>query len=91
MSAIKLVTLKTANLPPVLSAKWTSHNVTVHVFQAICESIYAGTSCFVILGGFLRGFSTQDSTNYQGSTLLPLLVLLLANKPASELSNKFDN
>ncbi len=37
---------------------------------------------------FFRGFGTQDSTNYEDSTLLPLLALLLANKPASELSNE---
>ncbi len=37
---------------------------------------------------FFRGFNTRDSTNYQGSTILPLLVSLLVNKPASELSSK---
>ncbi len=80
MLAIKLKTAKVANLPPILSAKWTSHSTTVHVFQAICESVYNGTS-------FFRGFGTQDSSNYRGSTLLPLLVLLLVNKPTCEISD----
>ncbi len=58
-----------------------SCNITVHVFQASCESVHVGTSFFI-------GFGTQDSTNYRGSMLLPLSVLLLVNKPACELSNK---
>ncbi len=37
---------------------------------------------------FFRGFGTQDSTNYQGNTLLPLLAFLLVNKPALKLLNK---
>ncbi len=78
MLVIKLKTAEVANLPPILSAKRTSHNVTVHVFQAICESICAGTS-------FFRAFSTQHRTNYQGSTFLSLF---LVHKLVSELSSK---
>ena len=36
MLATKLTTVKVARLPPVLSAKWTSH--TVHLIQALHRS-----------------------------------------------------
>ncbi len=79
MFANKLPTVKVANLPSILFVKW--HNVSVQVFHTIYESICAGTS-------FFRDFGIQDSTNYQSCMLLPLLLLLLINKPALELSNK---
>ncbi len=60
---------KVANLPPILSAKWTSHNVTVHVFRAICESISL----------FLEVSAQWIAQNYQGSTIT-LLMLLLVTK-----------
>lgn len=40
--AIKLRKVKVASLPPMFSAKGTSH--TVLVFQAIRNSVYAGAS-----------------------------------------------
>ncbi len=71
MNLLRLTTVKVANLPSVLSAKWTSHNITVHVFQAILESICAGTSSFVEVSA--HKLSRQHTS--------ALLVLLLVNKP----------
>ncbi len=72
MLAIILKTVK-ANLPPILSAKWTSRNVTVHVFRAICESVCTGTSLF------LEVSAQWIAQNYPGSTIT-LLMLLLVTK-----------